>query len=160
MSSVEAFGPSSQTLTFNESDELIGGGTQATDYEFTDFTMPSQSQSLNSQDMDPDGSLKPRMDQQLIEEEDEFDDDDAMSKGMDKLQFQDDDEFDDVNETIQTKDLPAHACCYCGVHDPMYVVRCHLTKKANRLNIQECRPSGKSLKNLSIRGQGCRPSRI
>ena len=28
MSSVEAFGPSSQTLTFNESDELIGGGTQ------------------------------------------------------------------------------------------------------------------------------------
>jgi hypothetical protein len=42
MSSVEAFGPSSQTLTFNESDELIGGGTQQTDYEFTDFTMPSQ----------------------------------------------------------------------------------------------------------------------
>ena len=39
MSSVD-FGPSSQTLTFNESDELIGGGTQATDYEFTDFTMP------------------------------------------------------------------------------------------------------------------------
>jgi len=48
---------------------------------------------------------------------------------MDKLQFQDDDEFDDVNETIQTKDLPAHACCYCGIHDPMYVVRCQLTKK-------------------------------
>ena len=44
MSSVEAFGPSSQTLSFNESEELIGGGTQATDYEFTDFTMPSQSQ--------------------------------------------------------------------------------------------------------------------
>ena len=39
MSSVD-FGLSSQTLTFNESDELIGGGTQATDYEFTDFTMP------------------------------------------------------------------------------------------------------------------------
>ena len=39
MSSVD-FGPSSQTLTFNESDELIGGGTQASDYEFTDFTMP------------------------------------------------------------------------------------------------------------------------
>ena len=23
----------------------------------------------------------------------------------------------------------AHACCYCGIHDPMYVVRCQLTKK-------------------------------
>ena len=80
MSSVEAFGPSSQTLTFNESDELIGGGTQATDYEFTDFTMPSQSQSLNSQDMDPDALMKPRHDASLIEEEDEFDDDDGLSK--------------------------------------------------------------------------------
>ena len=28
MSSVDAFGPSSQTLTFNESDELIQGATQ------------------------------------------------------------------------------------------------------------------------------------
>ena len=50
-------------------------------------------------------------------------------KGMDKLQFQDDDEFDEITDTIQTKDLPAHACCYCGIHDPMYVVRCQLTKK-------------------------------
>ena len=107
MSSVEAFGPSSQTLTFNESDELIGGGTQATDYEFTDFTMPSQSQSLNSQDMDPDALMKPRLDASLIEEEEEFDED-GLSKGIDKLQFQDDDEFDEINETIQTKDLPGN----------------------------------------------------
>jgi len=52
---------------------------KATDYEFTDFTMPSQSQSLNSQDMD-DSLMKPRHEASLIEEEDEFDDDDGLSK--------------------------------------------------------------------------------
>ena len=44
------------------------------------------------------------------------------------MHFQEDDEFEDM-DIIQTKDLPAHACCYCGIHDPMYVVRCQLTKK-------------------------------
>ena len=27
------------------------------------------------------------------------------------------------------RELPPHACCYCGIHDPMYVVKCQLTKK-------------------------------
>ena len=50
MSSVDTFGPSSQTLTFNESDELLPGATQGlSDYEFTDFTLPSQTQSATSQ---------------------------------------------------------------------------------------------------------------
>lgn len=45
--SVEAYGPSSQTLTFldTEEAELLGGAdTQGSEYEFTDFTLPSQTQ--------------------------------------------------------------------------------------------------------------------
>ena len=45
--SVDAYGPSSQTLTFLETEEtdLLGADTQGSEYEFTDFTMPSQTQS-------------------------------------------------------------------------------------------------------------------
>lgn len=45
--SVDAYGSSSQTLTFldTEEHELIGGAdTQGTDFDFRDFTIPSQSQ--------------------------------------------------------------------------------------------------------------------
>lgn len=49
--SVDAYGPSSQTLTFLETEEtdLIGADTQGSDFEFTDFTLPSQSQTQASQ---------------------------------------------------------------------------------------------------------------
>lgn len=49
--SVDAYGPSSQTLTFLETEEadLIGADTQGSDFEFTDFTIPSQSQTQASQ---------------------------------------------------------------------------------------------------------------
>lgn len=42
---------SSQTLTFldTEENDLIGADTQGTDYDFRDFTIPSQSQTLASQ---------------------------------------------------------------------------------------------------------------
>ena len=45
--SVDAYGPSSQTLTFLETEEtdLLGADTQGSEYEFTDFTIPSQTQS-------------------------------------------------------------------------------------------------------------------
>lgn len=44
--SVEAYGPSSQTLTFldTEEAELLGADTQGSEFEFTDFTLPSQTQ--------------------------------------------------------------------------------------------------------------------
>ena len=41
MSSVDAFGPSSQTLTFNESDELIQGATQG-NFQFWKAEHPSK----------------------------------------------------------------------------------------------------------------------
>lgn len=53
--SVDAYGTSSQTLTFldTEEHELIGGAdTQGTDFDFRDFTIPSQSQTQASQ-LDP-----------------------------------------------------------------------------------------------------------
>lgn len=46
--SVDAYGPSSQTLTFLETEDgadLLGADTQGSEYEFTDFTLPSQTQS-------------------------------------------------------------------------------------------------------------------
>lgn len=44
--SVEAYGPSSQTLTFldTEETELLGADTQGSEFDFTDFTLPSQTQ--------------------------------------------------------------------------------------------------------------------
>lgn len=76
MSSVDAFGPSSQTLTFNESDELLPGATQGlSDYDFTDFTLPSQSQqSLQSQGVDNGYGKYDQPSQGLIEEIDENED--------------------------------------------------------------------------------------
>lgn len=44
--SVDTYGPSSQTLTFldTEDADLIGADTQASECDFTDFTIPSQTQ--------------------------------------------------------------------------------------------------------------------
>lgn len=47
-SGVSDYNPSSQTLTFLETeDELLGADTQASEYDFRDFTIPSQSQTQN-----------------------------------------------------------------------------------------------------------------
>lgn len=49
--SVDTYGPSSQTLTFLDTEEhdLIGADTQGTDFDFRDYTLPSQSQTQASQ---------------------------------------------------------------------------------------------------------------
>lgn len=53
MMSEDAYGPSSQTLTFLDTEEtdLMGGDTQGSEFSFynTDFTSPTQSQSQASQ---------------------------------------------------------------------------------------------------------------
>lgn len=44
--SVDAYGPNSQTLTFLDTEEdLLGADTQGSEFDFTDFTLPSQTQS-------------------------------------------------------------------------------------------------------------------
>lgn len=45
-------------------------------------------------------------------------------KNLNDLQFEEDDE-----EGYYSKDLPPHACKYCGIHDPGCVVMCNLCKK-------------------------------
>lgn len=49
--SVDAYGPSSQTLTFldTEENDLIGADTQGSDFDFAEFSLPSQSQTQPSQ---------------------------------------------------------------------------------------------------------------
>lgn len=51
--SVDAYGPSSQALTFLETDEtdLLGADTQGSEFDFTDFTLPSQTQSQSQLDI-------------------------------------------------------------------------------------------------------------
>lgn len=57
--SVDAYGPSSQTLTFLDTEEpdLLGADTQGSEFDFTDFTLPSQTQSqTQASQLDPDQS--------------------------------------------------------------------------------------------------------
>ncbi|XP_058019445.1 regulator of nonsense transcripts 1 isoform X5 [Ahaetulla prasina] len=180
--SVEAYGPSSQTLTFldTEEAELLGADTQGSEFEFTDFTLPSQTQTppgggsgsgggviapgtpglpgggvgvgaggppsvvapgqLDAQVNGPDGILQngavddnvPKTSQLLAE-----------------LNFEEDEE-----DTYYTKDLPVHACSYCGIHDPACVVYCNTSKKwfcngrGNTSGRQPC-ASQSSLKDIN-----------
>lgn len=59
--SCSTYGPSSQqTLTFLDSkdaNDLIGGDTQGTDFDFTDFTLPNLTQSQSSQTLDKDTNV-------------------------------------------------------------------------------------------------------
>ncbi|KAK1790837.1 hypothetical protein P4O66_014696, partial [Electrophorus voltai] len=120
--SVEAYGPSSQTLTFldTEEAELLGADTQGSEFEFTDFTLPSQTQTqgqtqsqLDNQVNGPDGVLQNGEDAVV-----------KPSQLLAELNFEEDEE-----DTYYTKDLPVHACSYCGIHDPACVVYCNTSKK-------------------------------
>ena len=45
--SVDTYGPNSQALTFLDTEEtdLMGADTQGTEFDYNDFTLPSQTQS-------------------------------------------------------------------------------------------------------------------
>ncbi|XP_028912437.1 regulator of nonsense transcripts 1-like isoform X2 [Ornithorhynchus anatinus] len=123
--SVQEYEPSSQTLTFLDSEEaeLLGADTQGTEFEFADFTLPSQTQSspgetvghLNSQVNAPNNvQQNGAVDESLVK----------TSQPLAELNFEEDEE-----DTYYTKDLPLHACSYCGIHDPACVVFCIASKK-------------------------------
>ncbi|XP_048477098.1 regulator of nonsense transcripts 1-like [Rhincodon typus] len=59
--SVDAYGPSSQTLTFldTEEAELLGADTQGSEFEFTDFTLPSQTQTQGQSQGPIEGQMLP-----------------------------------------------------------------------------------------------------
>ncbi|XP_030582573.1 regulator of nonsense transcripts 1 isoform X1 [Archocentrus centrarchus] len=122
--SVEAYGPSSQTLTFldTEEAELLGADTQGSEYDFTDFTLPSQTQTQ--------GQTQSQLDNQVNGPDEGLHNggvDDSVAKAsqlLAELNFEEDEE-----DTYYTKDLPVHACSYCGIHDPACVVYCNTSKK-------------------------------
>ncbi|XP_034738053.1 regulator of nonsense transcripts 1-like [Etheostoma cragini] len=122
--SVEAYGPSSQTLTFldTEEAELLGADTQGSEYDFTDFTLPSQTQTQ--------GQTQSQLDSQVNGPDEGLHNggvDDSVAKTsqlLAELNFEEDEE-----DTYYTKDLPVHACSYCGIHDPACVVYCNTSKK-------------------------------
>ncbi|XP_022108204.1 regulator of nonsense transcripts 1-like [Acanthaster planci] len=132
--SVDAYGPSSQSLTFldTEDGELLGADTQGTDFEYNvgDFTLPSQTQTQSqasqldvvSQSQSQAGlslDTKPAQQNGFVE-----DGVASTVQTLKELTFEEDEE-----ETYYTKDLPDHACRYCGIHDPAAVVLCNTTKK-------------------------------
>ncbi|KAJ3594968.1 hypothetical protein NHX12_004273 [Muraenolepis orangiensis] len=118
MSVVEAYGPSSQTLTFLDAEEaeLLGADTQGSQYEFTDFTLPTQTQ----------GQTQSQPDHQGNGADGVLQNGDVVKAGqlLAELNFEEDEE-----DAYYTKDLPIHACSYCGIHDPACVVYCNTSKK-------------------------------
>lgn len=156
--SVDAYGPSSQTLTFLDPEEsdLIGADTQGSEFEFTDFTLPSQSQTQASQHDHIlvsanqvrggfDCYLYPnlriiftlvnhsslRVSNQIVfvqvnglgrlELTSKVS---SVTNTLTELQFEEEDEA-----LYSSKELPDHACKYCGIHDPSTVVMCNICNK-------------------------------
>ncbi|XP_005184359.1 regulator of nonsense transcripts 1 homolog [Musca domestica] len=124
--SVDAYGPSSQTLTFldTEENDLIGGGTQASDFDYRDLTLASQTQAsqlecglgagsggISSQTFGRKLDLQTKL---------------GTTNGSTDLQFEEEDED---NALCPVDVLPQHACKYCGIHDPGTVVMCNNCKK-------------------------------
>ena len=111
MTSDETYGPNSQSLTFLEPEEPdFGADTQGSEYEFTDFTVPSQTQT-QSQASQPE---QPLQNGNVIEKKENLQngpasgEDNAVNSignSMGELNFE-----DDEDETYYTKDLPQHAC--------------------------------------------------
>lgn len=66
--SVEAYGPSSQTLTFldTEESELLGADTQGSEYDFTDFTLPSQTQTQGQTQSQLDSQVRMGIQRSLV----------------------------------------------------------------------------------------------
>lgn len=135
MSTVESqsYGPASQTLTFLETEEAdFGADTQGSEFEFNEFTLPSQTQT-QSQASQLDQASQPLLngfpensttislkkggqehellirkhdkDKKEVKEKDEESVVKDLSKGVEDLNFEEDEE-----ENFADKELPPHAC--------------------------------------------------
>ncbi|KAF5270389.1 hypothetical protein FQR65_LT05577 [Abscondita terminalis] len=123
--SVDAYGPSSQTLTFLDTEEadLIGADTQGSECDFTDFTIPSQTQASQHDHAGPQVTGiqingVPHKTSNIVSKIS------SATTALGELQFEEDDE-----EFYNSKELPDYACKYCGIHEPNCVVMCNLCKK-------------------------------
>jgi len=97
-------------LVFYDPD-LTSGNTQGTDFAFDDLTLPSQSH-------------LPLTDLNASQQNDDLD-----GLNNNSAMQQRDLPFEDEEEGFYEKDLPKHACAYCGIHDPAAVVMCNQTRK-------------------------------
>lgn len=116
MSTVDSYGPASQTLTFLDTEEAdFGADTQGSEYEFHDFTVPSQTQT-QSQASQLESST-PLINGDAVEKKEILtngppssneEGKESVSKvtnSLGELNFE-----EDEDETFYSKDLPAHAC--------------------------------------------------
>ena len=117
MSTVDSYGPASQTLTFLDTEEAdFGADTQGSEYEFHDFTVPSQTQT-QSQVSQPESS-QPLVNGTFVDKKEDIPNDpvlvndDSKADGISKvanslgeLNFE-----EDEDEAFYSKDLPAFAC--------------------------------------------------
>ncbi|CAB0034085.1 unnamed protein product [Trichogramma brassicae] len=136
--SVDAYGPSSQgTLTFfdNIADD-IHADTQNDDYQFTDFSMPEASQpTATSTKLETRKSTQPPQNVQVngIVSASALDlKISGAAQSLADLQFEEEEEEAFYNN----KDLPDHACKYCGIHEASCVVmfvEIHLDHIVNHL---------------------------
>ena len=117
MSTVDSYGPASQTLTFLDTEETdFGADTQGSEFEFNDFTLPSQTQTQDHQSQPlvngvessrtptEEKNLAIRDDAKKKEENDQKVE--QLAKGVGELNFEDDEE----EVAFSGKDLPSHAC--------------------------------------------------
>ncbi|KAL4227542.1 ATP-dependent helicase NAM7 [Mactra antiquata] len=123
--SVDAYGPNSQTLTFLDTeDDMLGADTQGSEFDFTDFTLPSQTQSQTQASQIETGQTQSQVNE--IPVQNGIDGNvTTITQGVGELQFEEEEE----EEQFYMKDLPKYACSYCGIHDPACVVHCNTTKK-------------------------------
>ncbi|KAH8237739.1 hypothetical protein KR038_010270 [Drosophila bunnanda] len=142
--SVDTYAPSS-ALSFLDMDDtelMPGADTQPTQYDYRDFTMPSNSQSQQGDQQPLDlhvSSLSPirtflflcshpfpQSRGQTGGGGDSHPRLASITNDLADLQFE---EEDDDGGSSYVKELPAHACKYCGIHDPATVVMCNNCKK-------------------------------
>uniref|UniRef100_A0A182PR66 DNA helicase n=1 Tax=Anopheles epiroticus TaxID=199890 RepID=A0A182PR66_9DIPT len=116
----------SQSLTFVDTEEnyFVGADSQGTDYDFRDFTIPSQSQTQASQlDHHGGGSQVNGFGRRIGVDPAKLS---GITSAIGELQFEED---EDELDPVENKDLPPHACRYCGIHEPSTVVMCNICKK-------------------------------
>uniref|UniRef100_A0A2M4A3L2 DNA helicase n=1 Tax=Anopheles triannulatus TaxID=58253 RepID=A0A2M4A3L2_9DIPT len=124
--SVDAFDGTSGSLTFVDTEEnfFVGADSQGSDFDFRDFTIPSQSQTQASQhDHLGGGSQVNGFGRRIGVDPSKLS---SITSAIGELQFEED---EDEVEPVENKQLPAHACRYCGIHEPSTVVMCNICKK-------------------------------
>ncbi|XP_058062054.1 regulator of nonsense transcripts 1 homolog isoform X2 [Anopheles bellator] len=110
----------SQSLTFVDSEDnfFLGAESQPSEFDFRDFSIPSQSQTQGSQlDLLSSGSQVGSHPTKLA----------GITSAIGELQFEE--EEDELEPLEEHKQLPPHACRYCGIHEPSTVVMCNICKK-------------------------------